>query len=387
MIIGCLFGVAATLLLAFAHDDKWELFLATSIMGIGFGLAFSSMSSLIVGAVSPEQTGVASGMNANIRTIGGSIGAALMASIVTSHLESERAARGARLHDRFRVPGRGTACRRDRGHRHSGRAAVQRRSRGRARARRTGARGRRHRGRGQARMTAVAIDAVARPSRRDAVRNQQRVLTAARAALAEHGTDVTMELIALRAGVGVGTVYRNFATKDALIDELVRLIFDDLVAAARAALDRADGTGLEEFLLGVRAVSSSSTAGTRTCWSDARRLDCGAEVLRGHVGELLEQGQRFGRIGPEIRLGDIMTTIWALRGSRRHERSGRPAGLATVPRTAARRTTLARVAQRSAGSFDAPARADHPGSLTGRSLTRSDRPGRQVQLLRSDHSQ
>lgn len=56
-------------------------------MGIGFGLAFSAMSALIVAAVPPSQTGVASGMNANIRTIGGSIGAAVMASIVTSQLE------------------------------------------------------------------------------------------------------------------------------------------------------------------------------------------------------------------------------------------------------------------------------------------------------------
>jgi sugar phosphate permease len=45
------------------------------------------MSALIVAAVPPSQTGVASGMNANIRTIGGSIGAAVMASIVTSQLE------------------------------------------------------------------------------------------------------------------------------------------------------------------------------------------------------------------------------------------------------------------------------------------------------------
>jgi hypothetical protein len=45
------------------------------------------MSSLIVAAVPAEQTGVASGMNANIRTIGGSIGAAAMASIVTAKLE------------------------------------------------------------------------------------------------------------------------------------------------------------------------------------------------------------------------------------------------------------------------------------------------------------
>ena len=55
-------------------------------MGVGFGLVFSAMSTLIVAAVPPSQTGVASGMNANIRTIGGSIGAAVMASIVTSQL-------------------------------------------------------------------------------------------------------------------------------------------------------------------------------------------------------------------------------------------------------------------------------------------------------------
>ncbi|WP_375478619.1 MFS transporter [uncultured Jatrophihabitans sp.] len=87
VILGCVVSVVAMALLAFAHEQKWELFLATAIMGIGFGLAFSAMSSLIVHAVPPEQTGVASGMNANIRTIGGSIGAALMASIVTSRIE------------------------------------------------------------------------------------------------------------------------------------------------------------------------------------------------------------------------------------------------------------------------------------------------------------
>jgi EmrB/QacA subfamily drug resistance transporter len=84
VVIGCLIGLVSMSMLAFAHQQRWELFVATAIMGVGFGLAFSAMSSLIVSAVPPEQTGVASGMNANIRTIGGSIGAALMASIVTS---------------------------------------------------------------------------------------------------------------------------------------------------------------------------------------------------------------------------------------------------------------------------------------------------------------
>jgi EmrB/QacA subfamily drug resistance transporter len=86
VVAGCLIGVVSMAILAYAHGSTWELYLAEGVMGIGFGLVFSAMSSLIVNAVPPEQTGVASGMNANIRTIGGSIGAALMASIVTADL-------------------------------------------------------------------------------------------------------------------------------------------------------------------------------------------------------------------------------------------------------------------------------------------------------------
>ncbi len=87
VIAGCLTGCVAMAILAFAHGQEWEIYLASAIMGVGFGLAFSAMSALIVAAVPSSQTGVASGMNANIRTIGGSIGAAVMASIVTSQLE------------------------------------------------------------------------------------------------------------------------------------------------------------------------------------------------------------------------------------------------------------------------------------------------------------
>jgi EmrB/QacA subfamily drug resistance transporter len=83
---GCLIGAVSMAILAFAHHAEWEIFLSNAIMGIGFGLAFSAMSALVVGAVPSSQTGVASGMNTNIRTIGGSIGSAVMASIVTSRL-------------------------------------------------------------------------------------------------------------------------------------------------------------------------------------------------------------------------------------------------------------------------------------------------------------
>jgi MFS family permease len=84
VIIGSIASTSAYLLLAFANTDKWEIYLASTLLGVGLGLAFSAMSNLIVQAVPAVQTGVASGMNANIRTIGGAIGAAVVSSIIAS---------------------------------------------------------------------------------------------------------------------------------------------------------------------------------------------------------------------------------------------------------------------------------------------------------------
>lgn len=85
VVFGSALGAAGMFMLAWAHDTKTEIAVANGITGVGIGLAFACLAGLIVGAVPPEQTGVASGMNANIRTIGGSVGTAVMASIVTAH--------------------------------------------------------------------------------------------------------------------------------------------------------------------------------------------------------------------------------------------------------------------------------------------------------------
>src|ERR1700742_4038969 len=87
VVAGCLFGTVSMAMFAFAHTQEWEIYVATAVLGVGFGLAFSAMSANVVAAVPAGQPGVATGMNANIRTIGGSIGAAVMASIVTAKLE------------------------------------------------------------------------------------------------------------------------------------------------------------------------------------------------------------------------------------------------------------------------------------------------------------
>ncbi|MEU8661652.1 MFS transporter [Actinoplanes philippinensis] len=82
---GSAMGTVACLVLALAHGQKWTVSLAAAVFGIGLGLIYSSMINLIVQAVPRHQTGAASGMNTNIRTIGASIGTALVSAIVTAH--------------------------------------------------------------------------------------------------------------------------------------------------------------------------------------------------------------------------------------------------------------------------------------------------------------
>jgi len=84
LLAGSAISVIPFVMLVLLHQHEWEILLAMALLGSGFGLAFSAMSNLIVEGVPHSQTGVASGMNANIRTIGGSIGVAVMSSIVTA---------------------------------------------------------------------------------------------------------------------------------------------------------------------------------------------------------------------------------------------------------------------------------------------------------------
>jgi EmrB/QacA subfamily drug resistance transporter len=86
LVLGAAISTASFLLLAFAHSEPWQLYVATTVMGIGIGFAFASMTNLIVEAVPREQTGVASGMNSIMRSIGSSIGSQLSASIIAGNL-------------------------------------------------------------------------------------------------------------------------------------------------------------------------------------------------------------------------------------------------------------------------------------------------------------
>ena len=150
-------------------------------------------------------------------------------------------------------------------------------------------------------------------TRRDAVRNYHRILDAAREVLGEAGADACMEEIAARAGVGVGTVYRRFASKDALIDELLQLALEQVLASTERALARTDGHGLEELL---RALGQSFAEHARyaslllqrpTDTATARRMQAAIELLTARA-------IAAGTVNPGITAGDVMAVIWAMRG-------------------------------------------------------------------------
>jgi len=83
--VGATLTSLGTVGLVLAHDHVWQVLVESTVLGLAFGLAFAAMSNLIVEAVPQSQTGVASGMNANIRTVGGALGGAILGSVVTAN--------------------------------------------------------------------------------------------------------------------------------------------------------------------------------------------------------------------------------------------------------------------------------------------------------------
>jgi AcrR family transcriptional regulator len=155
-------------------------------------------------------------------------------------------------------------------------------------------------------MTQVA----GRPLRADARRNRERVLTAAREVFAEHGREAQMDDVARRAAVGVGTVYRHFPTKEALIDALVAEAFERLLVVAREQSQRDDDpwdalvTTLwagAEILAGDRAVSAIMSEVYGPVNVD---LDLQLQMTE-TMTILVDRAREAGVVRPDVILDDI----------------------------------------------------------------------------------
>jgi AcrR family transcriptional regulator len=149
--------------------------------------------------------------------------------------------------------------------------------------------------------------------RRDAAENRQRLLDAAAIVFSERGLEASVDEIARVAGVGMGTLYRRFPTKDALISELVRQLLTDLVVLARAAREVSDGSGLERLLFETGVVQSSHRGCVSRMWNDEHTTALKDE-FREISTELLARAQDAGRVRREVTVTDLDLIFWAVRG-------------------------------------------------------------------------
>lgn len=148
-----------------------------------------------------------------------------------------------------------------------------------------------------------------RPLRRDAERNRQRIIGAAGKVFAERGLGATMDEIAARAGVGVGTVYRRYPEKELLIDALFEERIEELAGVGEQALAAEDPwQGLLAYLeaaiaqqaanRGLRDLLLSSTYGHD-------RVARARERLAPITAELLERAQKDGELRPDLAANDV----------------------------------------------------------------------------------
>jgi AcrR family transcriptional regulator len=152
-----------------------------------------------------------------------------------------------------------------------------------------------------------------RPRRADAARNYDKLLEAAREAFTTQGEDASLEGIARRAGVGIGTLYRNFATRQALLEA----VYVDEVEGICRAVEEFDGQPPWEALTGwLRrfadyATTKKALAGELMAYMDAGSavfLQCRRAITT--AGEpLLEAAQRSGDVRPDVAFMDVVRMV------------------------------------------------------------------------------
>ena len=149
----------------------------------------------------------------------------------------------------------------------------------------------------------------ARPLRRDAERNRRRILEAASAAFTERGLAVTMDDIAARAGVGVGTVYRRFPDKELLIEALLEDRLSEIAVRGEQALESEDAwealIGFLEYGLELQAADRGLKDLLLSTAHGRDRIAAVRERLAPISDALVERAQQAGRLRPDLQGTDF----------------------------------------------------------------------------------
>ncbi|CAL9448620.1 hypothetical protein SUDANB58_02403 [Streptomyces sp. enrichment culture] len=159
-------------------------------------------------------------------------------------------------------------------------------------------------------QTASPVPHKATRPRADALRNRERIVTAAREMFVEHGPDVPFDEIARRAGVGNATVYRNFPDRDALVREVVCSVMDRTAQAAEDALaENGDAFAvLEHFVHTAADERISALCPMMSSTFDRHHPDLVAarERIDRLVAEIMDRAKAAGQLRADVDVGDLM---------------------------------------------------------------------------------
>ena len=170
-------------------------------------------------------------------------------------------------------------------------------------------------------MTAQAQEtsrgtAAERPLRRDAERNRQRILAAAAQVFTDRGLDATLDDVARAAGVGVGTVYRRFPDKEALIAALFRARIDNLVTVAEDACGAADPWKAVVSYLEYAAAAMAGDTGLRQLMMfgtyDRDQVCYASDRMRPVITRLVQRAQASGDLRGDFEATDVKMIAFML---------------------------------------------------------------------------
>lgn len=172
------------------------------------------------------------------------------------------------------------------------------------------------------------MPAISRRTRSDALQNRERLLEVAARAFAEQGPDATPAAIAKQAGVGVGTLYRHFPTREALLiaahSRQIALVCEKATdLAARYSAAEATRTWLEHFLDHAMANTNMCAALNAVLASATDPYAHTHTLLDGAVTTLLDAGARDGSLRTDITPGDLLLLVGSVASAAQHSTKDR----------------------------------------------------------------
>ena len=156
-----------------------------------------------------------------------------------------------------------------------------------------------------------------RAMRADARRNHDRLLAEARSAFAEHGTEASLEDVARRAGVGIGTLYRHFPNRQDLLSAVFEDAVSDLLTRSRELLHDPEPCAalvrwLREIVTHAGEYRGLARELMSVSYDDSSALARCNGPIREAGGTLLARAQEAGTVRPDVAIGDLLQLTHAI---------------------------------------------------------------------------